>query len=68
MEDAKLSAKSPVFIGILLIVLGLVLFLLNFSVLPLVGAILGIPAVGVGIYVLVKGSKGKPTDSSSAGS
>lgn len=66
MVNTKLSSKSPVFIGLLLIVLGLVLFLLNFSVLPIVGVVLGIPAVGVGIYFLVKGSQGKPKGPSSA--
>ncbi len=60
MENTKLSSKSPVFIGALLIVLGLVLFLLNFSVIPIVGVVLGVPAIGVGIYFLVKGSRGKP--------
>mgnify|MGYP006302192363 FL=1 len=59
MKEAKLSARSPVLIGLLLIILGLVLFLLNFSVIPVVGVILGIPAVGAGIYFLVKGSRGK---------
>ena len=59
MKDAKLSARSPVLIGLLLIILGLVLLLLNFSVVPVVGAILGIPAVGAGIYFLVKGSREK---------
>jgi|GEM_PF-6005531 uncharacterized membrane protein HdeD (DUF308 family) len=59
MKGSKLSAKSPVLIGLLLIILGLVLFLLNFSVAPVVGVILGIPAIGVGIYFLVKGSREK---------
>jgi uncharacterized membrane protein HdeD (DUF308 family) len=66
MKNTKLSAKSPVFIGLLLIILGLVLFLLNFSVVPVIGVILGIPAVGVGIYFLVKGSRGEPGGSPSS--
>ncbi len=61
MKEAKLSARSPVLIGLLLIILGLVLFLLNFSVIPVVGVILGIPAIGAGIYFLVKGSREKKT-------
>lgn len=60
MENAKLSAKSPVFIGLLLVGLGLVLFVLNFSVLPVIGVVLGVPAIGAGIYIMVKGSKKKP--------
>lgn len=60
MENAKLSAKSPVFIGLLLVGLGLVLFVLNFSVLPVIGVVLGVPAIGAGIYFMVKGSKKKP--------
>lgn len=60
MENAKLSAKSPVFIGLLLLGLGLVLFVLNFSVLPVIGVVLGVPAIGAGIYLMVKGSKKKP--------
>ncbi len=60
MENAKLSAKSPVFIGLLLVGLGLVLFVLNFSVLPVIGVVLGVPAIGAGIYLMVKSSKKKP--------
>ncbi len=63
MKKSKLSAKSPVFIGLLVIVLGLVLLLLNFSVLPVIGAMLGIPAIGVGIYIMIKGIKEKPEGS-----
>ncbi|MCF8062009.1 MAG: hypothetical protein K9M82_05785 [Deltaproteobacteria bacterium] len=59
MKNKKLSARSPVLIGLLLIILGLVLFLLNFSIAPVVGVILGIPAIGVGIYFLFKGSREK---------
>jgi uncharacterized membrane protein HdeD (DUF308 family) len=58
LEPSKLSAKSPVFIGLFLIVLGILLLLLNFSVLPLIGAILGIPAIGAGIYFVYRGRKG----------
>jgi CHASE2 domain-containing sensor protein len=60
VENTRLSAKAPVFIGLLLIGLGLVLFVLNFSVLPVIGAVLGVPAVGAGIYVTVKGSRNRP--------
>ncbi|MFO7785455.1 MAG: hypothetical protein ACQET7_10700 [Thermodesulfobacteriota bacterium] len=63
MENAKLSAKTPVFIGLLMIGVGLVLFVLNFSVLPVIGAVLGVPAMGAGIYIMIKGSKKKPESS-----
>ena len=60
-QPTRLSVKSPIFIGCLLIGLAIVFFLLNFSVLPLVGAILAIPALIVGIYLVVKGSRASRT-------
>lgn len=60
VQNAKLSTKAPVLIGLVLLGVGLVLFVLNFSVLPVVGAFLGIPAMGAGIYIIIKGSKSKP--------
>jgi hypothetical protein len=49
MENSKLSAKSSVFIGLLPAGLGVVLFVLNFSVLPVICVVLGVPAIGAGI-------------------
>lgn len=65
-QPSRLSVKSPIFIGCLLIGLAIVFFLLNFSVLPLVGAILAIPALIVGIYFVVKGAQAsKPREKQS---
>jgi uncharacterized membrane protein HdeD (DUF308 family) len=60
MNTTRRSTRSPVLIGVLLIIMGLLFLALNFSFLPLVGIILAIPAIGAGIYLLIKGSRGEP--------
>ena len=41
-------------LGLFLVGAGIVCFLLNFSVLPLIGVIIGIPCIAVGVFFLVK--------------
>ena len=66
MKNKRFSVLSPVFLGIFSIVLAIIFFLLNFSVLPGVGFFLSLLALVVGIILLVKGRRtSKATESRS---
>jgi len=57
MKNKRFSLLSPLFLGIFVIVLAVIFFLLNLSVLPGVGFLLSLLALLVGVILLIKGTR-----------
>lgn len=57
-ESAEKAEKATnLVIGSFLVAVGIICLLLNFSILPLIGTIIGIPCVGFGIFFLARHKK-----------
>lgn len=53
-RTSKAEKGTNLFVGIILILTGILFIVLHFMLFPIVGLIVGVPCAGIGIYFIAK--------------